>query len=1204
MRLAILNIKKIKQSNMKSFISIWAMLICFTTLIHGQKLNEPVPKKEISHTFYSTGNLATQENNNNNEVLKAIAAKMEKNENSTLLLLGNNAGINGFKTDDDKGKANIDSYINIIKPFSERIVFIPGRDDWSGGLKDLEKQEEYLEKAFDNKEIFQPEKSCAIEKLEINDDIDLLVINSQWALSNWDKIPNINDHCEIKNHFDFYVEIGHEIVKSQGKTVLVAMYHPIATYGKYGNSYGFGINPQSVNHQNYKDLSDRLFNIAQQSKNVVFISGHEQNMQLIIDKKIPVIISGAAGKIRNAKKGRKSVCTFNENGFSEIIEFKDGSMWSIFYGASNNYSDPIFSKEIIAPEEAIDMPDYNEKSTPQYVSKSIYQPEELKRTGFYKFLWGQHFREDYLTPITLKTALLDTLYGGMTVTRKGGGHQTNSLRLEDKDGREYVMRSAKKSALRFIQYFVFKTQYLPPEIEDTYFIQLLQDFWTTANPYASLTVGDLADAVDIYHANPELYYIPKQKALGIYNEDYGDKIFFIEERVSDGHENVASFGGTEEIISSADLFEALREEKEKIEVDEALYIRSRLFDNILGDWDRHEDQWRWGVHEGKDGKTLYRPIPRDRDQVYSDFDGFMLKTFTVLSPPLRFMQRYDDSYNHTRWFNDAGDDLDLAVLQRHTQEDWLREARYLKENLTEEVVEKAFANFPKEIDQKKVARTKKGLLGRIANVEENAVNLYRFLRTRFTIQGTDKDDHFVITRKPAGITNVTIYRIKDGKKGDKFWDVDYDKEETKEIWIYGLDDEDIFEVNGEGDNLIRIEIIGGQNNDTYRINNKKRIRVIDQKSKPNTFENPVNKILSDNYDLNTYDFEKTRRDLSNTLPTFAINPDDGFRVGLTYNYTKNALRRNPFTAKHSISGLYITETSGVQVNYKGEFANFFENANLGIEGGYNSASFTDNFFGFGNETVNRQDELGLEYNRVRLQKLLFSPSLIFRGFYGSQVEFALLYERIQAENTPGRFIETLASDDRVFNGQNFIGLEASYEYENFDSPGFPRSGIGFNFTAGYKNNFDESRGFGYLIPQLRLTSKIDRRGIIVFATKLKAHFNLGNNFEFYQAATIGDSDGLRGLRRERFSGKTAYYQNSDLRISLGRVRNGLLPIIWGIYGAYDYGRVWVENDDSDTWYSTPGGGVFFYVGGFTTVNFGYFSSDEGSRINVLMFLAF
>ncbi|KGO86194.1 hypothetical protein Q765_12845 [Flavobacterium rivuli WB 3.3-2 = DSM 21788] len=60
------------------------------------------------------------------------------------------------------------------------------------------------------------------------------------------------------------------------------------------------------------------------------------------------------------------------------------------------------------------------------------------------------------------------------------------------------------------------------------------------------------------------------------------------------------------------------------------------------------------------------------------------------------------------------------------------------------------------------------------------------------------------------------------------------------------------------------------------------------------------------------------------------------------------------------------------------------------------------------------------------------------------------------------------------------------------------------------------------MPEVRLTTNIDKQGIFVYATKLKAKHIFNNSFEFYQAATIGDGDGLRGFRRERFSGKTSF----------------------------------------------------------------------------------
>ena len=349
-----------------------SLLAFFAVCATYAQQSNTLPEKEVSHIFYATGNLGNQDSNQNNPVLKALTSEMEKaGSNATLLLLGNNASKEGFSEKKNIGKLNLDSYLDKLKPFSNNIYFIPGTSDWKSGLKGLKAQEDYLESVLNNKNVFQPEKGCPIEKVKINGDVDLLLLDSQWVLFNWDKTPNINDHCDIKNKTEFYVEVEHEIVKSQGKTVLIAVSHPIATYGKYGNPYSFGINPQNINNKYYKEFSKRLLTIAQQSKNVVFVSGHEQNMQFIVDKKIPVIISGAGGKIENAKNGKKSKCTFNEAGFSKIVEYKDGSMWVAFYGQSNNFTTPLFTSEIIAPEDNIVLPDFNEEQTPAVVEKSI-----------------------------------------------------------------------------------------------------------------------------------------------------------------------------------------------------------------------------------------------------------------------------------------------------------------------------------------------------------------------------------------------------------------------------------------------------------------------------------------------------------------------------------------------------------------------------------------------------------------------------------------------------------------------------------------------------------------------------------------------------------------------------------------------------------------------------------------------------------------
>ncbi len=74
-------------------------------------------------------------------------------------------------------------------------------------------------------------------------------------------------------------------------------------------------------------------------------------------------------------------------------------------------------------------------------------------------------------------------------------------------------------------------------------------------------------------------------------------------------------------------------------VDESAYLKARLLDILIGDWDRHEDQWQWAVYE-ESGKTIYRPIPRDRDQAFSRMDG-VIPQMATQKWALRKIQGFD-----------------------------------------------------------------------------------------------------------------------------------------------------------------------------------------------------------------------------------------------------------------------------------------------------------------------------------------------------------------------------------------------------------------------------------------------------------------------------------------------------------------------------------------------------------------------------------
>ena len=232
-----------------------------------------------------------------------------------------------------------------------------------------------------------------------------------------------------------------------------------------------------------------------------------------------------------------------------------------------------------------------------------------------------------------------------------------------------------------------------------------------------------------------------------------------------------------------------------------------------------------------------------------------------------------------------------------------------------------------------------------------------------------------------------------------------------------------------------------------------------------------------------------------------------------------------------------------------------------------------------------------------MRQFRFGASLLWKGELGSLVKLAATYEAIEVENTASRFVNLTAQlPTRVFNNQNFIGSELSYHFANTDNAAFPTLGMAINLAVGYKTNIDESTRFGYFKPSISFDYKLSNDGRIVFATKLGGQMNFGDDFEFYQAARLGARNGLRGYRFDRFLGKSSFYQSSDIRINIKKMKTSLIPLTIGLYGGFDYGKVWTPNLPTGDWNTSIGGGLISDAADMLSASIGAFNSDDGMRI--------
>ena len=139
----------------------------------------------------------------------------------------------------------------------------------------------------------------------------------------------------------------------------------------------------------------------------------------------------------------------------------------------------------------------------------------------------------------------------------------------------------------------------------------------------------------------------------------------------------------------------------------------------------------------------------------------------------------------------------------------------------------------------------------------------------------------------------------------------------------------------------------------------------------------------------------------------------------------------------------------------------------------------------------------------------------------------------------------------------------------------PTIGMFFYLNVGGTSNVEESDElFGFLKSRVGFYNTLVKNRTLVLKTTAHYQLNIGDKYQFYQAANLGGDNGLRGYREQRFMGKSFLMGSADLRYSLPKFKIGMIPLQTGIYIGSDMGRVWLPDEDSKKWHSSYGGGLW------------------------------
>ena len=115
----------------------------------------------------------------------------------------------------------------------------------------------------------------------------------------------------------------------------------------------------------------------------------------------------------------------------------------------------------------------------------------MRQGKLHRFLFGENYRKEWAAPTKLPVIRLSEFQGGLTPLTRGGGMQSQSLRLADKEEREWVIRSVEKSP----------DALLPDEFRPTFARDWLDDATSAQHPFSALIVPPIANAVKVPHVS-------------------------------------------------------------------------------------------------------------------------------------------------------------------------------------------------------------------------------------------------------------------------------------------------------------------------------------------------------------------------------------------------------------------------------------------------------------------------------------------------------------------------------------------------------------------------------------------------------------------------------------------------------------------------------------------------------------------------------
>jgi hypothetical protein len=185
----------------------------------------------------------------------------------------------------------------------------------------------------------------------------LVILDSQWWIQASSPDAEMNPNCKVNSKEQLITQFQNVLAHHSDKQIVVALHHPLKSEGPHGGHFTFRDHmfpltkvvkwlylplpvigsvypwyrtvlghPQDLKNKRYGSLRDELLHVAGLRKDLIFLSGHDHNLQYLFSENQHFIISGSGAKQNAVADGRELMYGHKAGGFVTLDIFNNGAI--------------------------------------------------------------------------------------------------------------------------------------------------------------------------------------------------------------------------------------------------------------------------------------------------------------------------------------------------------------------------------------------------------------------------------------------------------------------------------------------------------------------------------------------------------------------------------------------------------------------------------------------------------------------------------------------------------------------------------------------------------------------------------------------------------------------------------------------------------------------------------------------------------------